>query len=360
MSIVDDRGRVFGRVNLVDAILLTVLVGLIPLAYGAYALFRTPPPTLRAVEPAHLQHGPNMRVTIRGENLRPYMRVSFNDQQGRSFLFASTTEAQVELGTLSPGTYDVVLYDYAQERARLRKALTIGPPPLPSTMVVVVGWLANLTTDVAKKVVPGMSLGVGQVAEVGKPTGEMARVAVGDATLDVPVERAFRVPVTFKTGCYVQTVDGRPECVGAGVALRPDAYLLLPTPFGDLPFQVAQVRSPQPLESVEAVVRFVGHPAALALAKPGDVDLGLSMNELAAGAHVLHAAAPHGIPGSVADDMVAEDVVLLLRAQKGADGWRYSSGALRVGGTFLFRTPDYELSGSILRLTPKEAATTGR
>lgn len=366
MAIVDDRGRMFGRVNLVDAVLIAVLFGLIPLAYGGYALFRTPPPVLRSVEPTRMTYGPNQRVTIRGENLRPYMRVSFNDQQGRNFLFASTTAADVELGTLSPGTYDVVLYDYAQERARLPKALIVTPPPFPSTMVTVVGMVANLTGETARQITKGLTLkGFGVSEDVGQPVPEITRVAVGDGLLDIPVANAVRVPITFETGCNVQMTDGRAECITPGGAvLRPDAFLLLQTNVGNFPLQISQVRSRQPIEPLEAVVRFAGLPPALALVQPGDTDIGVTMNELAAGARVVHVSSLRHLSGAaitvltpaqamVVDDLAALDVTLLLQAQRGADGWRYSGAALRAGGPFLLRTRGYDLRGSIVRLTPR-------
>jgi hypothetical protein len=49
MSIVDERGRVAGRINLIDAVAAVAIVVLVPVAYAAYLLFRTPPATLRAV-----------------------------------------------------------------------------------------------------------------------------------------------------------------------------------------------------------------------------------------------------------------------------------------------------------------------
>ena len=55
------------------------------------------------------------------------MRVSFDTVQGRTFQIGSTKSAFVDLPDLAPGTYDVVLYDYMQEVARLPKALTILP-----------------------------------------------------------------------------------------------------------------------------------------------------------------------------------------------------------------------------------------
>ena len=47
MPIVDERGRVAGRINLIDAVAAVVIVVLVPVAYGAYLLFRTPQPKLR-------------------------------------------------------------------------------------------------------------------------------------------------------------------------------------------------------------------------------------------------------------------------------------------------------------------------
>ena len=58
MALVDEQGRLFGRVNLLDAILAVCILGLVPLAYGAYVLFRTPEPRLTAVDPPRSSSGP--------------------------------------------------------------------------------------------------------------------------------------------------------------------------------------------------------------------------------------------------------------------------------------------------------------
>ena len=127
MTLVDDRGRVGGRFNLVDALVAVVILVVIPVAYGAYLLFRT-----AAAEAARHRAGDAVPGTEpahrhQRQNLRPFMRVSFDNVQGRTFLIGSTKSAFVDLPDLAPGTYDVVLYDYKQEVARLPKALTILP-----------------------------------------------------------------------------------------------------------------------------------------------------------------------------------------------------------------------------------------
>jgi len=51
MALVEDRGRAFGRFNPVDVFMFALVVVMIPIAYGAYALFRTPPAKLSGIEP---------------------------------------------------------------------------------------------------------------------------------------------------------------------------------------------------------------------------------------------------------------------------------------------------------------------
>ena len=119
MTLVDDRGRIGGRVNLVDAIVAVVILGLIPVAYGAYLLFRMPPATLSSIEKTQLYQGKNLRIVVNGKNLRPFMRVSFNGLQGRTFLLGSTKYAEIDLPDLDPGVYDVVLERKLLTRERL-------------------------------------------------------------------------------------------------------------------------------------------------------------------------------------------------------------------------------------------------
>jgi hypothetical protein len=156
MAIVDDRGRIAGRINLIDAVVVFVLFLMIPLAYGAYLLFRTPQATLLAVAPAQLYQGDNLRVRIEGRDLRPFMRVSFNDVQGRTFLIGSTTSAQVDLPDVPPGTYDVVLYDYQRELDRLPRALTILPlAPAATVELEVEGAFMGVDAETTAELKPG-------------------------------------------------------------------------------------------------------------------------------------------------------------------------------------------------------------
>lgn len=353
MPLVDERGRVFGRLNLLDAIVVVLLLGLIPLGYGAYALFRTPAPRLVAVEPAVIERGPNLRVTVRGEHLRPYMRVSFNTQQGITFLFQDPTMAQVELAELPPGVYDVVLYDHTQERARLPQALTVRPSPLPDTEIIVAGSFANLTAGQADSIEPGLAVpGFGEVLNVGAPMPESTRVWSGNVVIEIPIEDAVRLPATIRMACHVRVVSGQPHCYADGIVVQPTAFLSLPTPLGMRPFQVDQVRGLSPLEPLRVRVRFSGDRSAVDRIAEGDIDQGPWVNPLAAGASVVRVS-----PASPGTGQVTRDIELRLDGQRGTSSWTYAGAPLRIGGTVLLRTYLYELYGSVLDIQPMGAAT---
>jgi hypothetical protein len=348
MTFIDERGRVFGRLNVIDAVLVFVVIGLVPLAYGSYLLFRTPPPRLTAVEPQTLALEPSpvlpQRIVVRGENLRPYMRVSFGDYQGRSFLFESPTQAVIELNPMPPGTYDVALYDYAQERARLPRAFTLAASKLPATNVLVIGRIVNVVEDKASEIVAGLKqTQYGAVVRAGRPRLQSTRVHSGVSTIDLPAKGVYQVPAILQIPCEVLMNGGLPNCIINGVGLAADGILQLNTALGVFNFQVDQVLSAAPLVAVDAVIHLAGAPAVVEFVRDGDIDIGTSRNELTAGARVTSTASVAG----------GRNVTLQVQAQKSADGWWYQGAPLRAGGEFVLRTNNYELSGTILRLTPQ-------
>lgn len=125
MPLIDERGRLLGKINLIDAAVGLLFLFLIPLTYGAYALFRTPSPQITAVE-ARTLNDQGWRVKLRGKDLRPFLRAFAGRHMGE-FLIESPSRAEVQLPKLEAGTYDLALYDQAQEVVRLVGALTIAP-----------------------------------------------------------------------------------------------------------------------------------------------------------------------------------------------------------------------------------------
>jgi len=345
MAMVDERGRFFGRWNLLDLALLVLLLGLIPLGYAAYLLFRDQPPRIVSVSPDHFEQAPEVVVKIVGENLRPYMRVSAGTQQAREFRFKSTEEAEVPFAGMAPGTYDIVLFDQAQERFRLPNALTITPSGLPTTEIIAIGAFGNLDAAGAAKLIAGAELpGAGRILGVGRAVPDRTDVFSGSKLVEVVMKDALRLPAIVRFTCQVRLQGGSPFCVVDDTVIAPTNVLRLTTPLGSTPFQVERVRSVQPVEAIPITVRFSNNPVA-AKVRAGDVDLGGTSNELAMLARVERVRA---------DSAGVVDVDLTAQMQRVDRGWLYDSAVLRVGSMLTLRTRDYEASGVVIAMPPAE------
>lgn len=351
MALVDDRGRLLGRFNLIDVAIAILVLGLIPLAYGGYVLFRTPKPTLTGIEPAKMQLESTLRLTIRGTNLRPYMRVSLDNNQTRQFLFRDSTTAEVTFSDVAPGTYDVVLYDVAQEQSRLPKALTITLPALPVTEVYAAGFLTGVTPEIMKVLAPGFSFqGYASILKVGRVSADRARVVSADRTLEIPSPGTQRVELLVKIPCsVVAEPNGTAICragspIGPGVFLgppmMPGGYLMFPAFDQRLPFLISQLRPPMEPTPIEVSVRVPPGEDAGELARAGDYDVGLNENQFAGGGVVKQAL--HG----------NREVTFTLPAFPTSQGWEYGGQMLRVSGPFVFMSPRYQLAGTVASVPP--------
>jgi hypothetical protein len=348
MKFVDANGRVFGRVNLVDAAVLAFVGMLIPLAYASYLLFRSPPATITSVEPSKMELGRNPRVRISGTNLRPFMRVAFNDLQGRPFMIGSTTTAEVDLPELEPGVYDVILYDYAQELSRLPKALEIlEPVPAAMTQLVATGQFIGLSkahVGSLRKGMPFASVQRPNSAELlawGDATMATARVRTGDTLVSVGLDGQYQVPAAVRLACWFENnPDGSLRCVTSGrtqgVTVTRDAVLNLQREDGEyFNFQVSEVFPAEPPQFMTVRVR-AGLAAALAEARPGDRDMSGPPFD---GAWV-------GTVVGVNNDIVT----LRLPVQRVVDAWQYRAYALKVGRSIRFETEAYVIDGVVLEL----------
>jgi hypothetical protein len=362
MAIVDERGRIAGRVNLIDAFVAFVIVVLIPMAYGAYLLFRMPQPKLTNIAPTTLYEGPNLRIGIGGVNLRPFMRITFNTTQGRTFLIGSTTNAAVDLPDLPPGTYDVALFDHLQEIDRLPKALTILPlAPTPTVELEVAGsflYVGENGKGIAKGVkFPPNENVLAEVIDVGRPIPADLRVRTGDITLGVPVPGVVMVPATLRVKCFLSAnSDGSMRCMFPGpqnpAALAPDANLTLQGPNGWINFQVTEVHTASSPPLARGRVTFAVTPAILTKMKVGDNDTSVRANTRSHSARIV------SLDGAGADGRTMS-AILEVPIEQTATGWTYKQEGFKIGAPFTFETPEYVVRGTVMDVTLPPAPRPG-
>lgn len=148
MTLIDDRGRLFGRFNVIDMALVAFVLVLVPMAYTTARLFRARAPQIERVEPATQAAGARRRIRLVGRDFRPYLRVFVSptgkpysligvvpDGREGTVALESPTVLDVLLPDLAAGAYDLYLYDETQEIARRPGAFQLTSPPILQEVV---------------------------------------------------------------------------------------------------------------------------------------------------------------------------------------------------------------------------------
>jgi uncharacterized protein DUF4330 len=352
MALIDDRGRLFGKVNLIDFALIVFVVVLVPLGYAAYLLFRTPPPRLISVSPNPIVYKKGeQRVRVTGEHLRPFMRATVGRFDAKAFLVERRDAAEVTFDDLPVGTYDLALFDFTEEVARLPNAIRIVPPPLPPSQVV--GRFVGANTGVAS-LVSGAKLGTAE------PTAEVLSAS--------PSENGER-RATLRIAC-----NGGVPCAVGGTPVEPGRTLAFAMPAGEpLRFVVDEMR----IDAVwaDVVMRLFAIREVMDLVKAGDVDRALEPEgpnvprfirgavirtlepeESTQGAAALNFQQALTDVGSFAGSVTGAGYLPLrtrvatvsLPLQRVGTTWRYRDQIVRAGSGLSFETSDYFVRGFIL------------
>jgi hypothetical protein len=271
ITLADEHGPIGGKVNLIDATIAIAVIGIALTAYGGYRLFRTPIPKLIAMSPALVYQRENVYLTVRGENLRPSMRITFDDAHGvssviiwnngqlvtaRSYVRGNTTFATFELPELMAGTYDVALWNGQHEVARLRNALTVLPlAPALTVEIDVRGQFVRLSSRQTQQLRAGTQFRsevppAATILDVGVPVRSTMQVRVGSTTVTMPIDDHVDVPAILRIKCFtVVNADGSPGCSVAGRTQRadvaPGSSVFFKSPDGLITFHISDVLAPK-------------------------------------------------------------------------------------------------------------------
>jgi len=340
MSIIDERGRVAGRVNLVDGALILLVILMIPVAFGAYLLFRDPPARLTAIAPAVINTGGDTEMRIAGENLRPYLRVSFGTVQGPTYSFGSPRSAVVTVPNLPPGRYDVVLYDYAQEVSRLKDALTVLGNRFPQVTISARGVFVNVSPEQMRQLTRGATLpkSTATVASVDGVEPAVTRIRAGSVVLPVPMPGQQSLAATLSVPCDVRAWnDGYQHCFVDNVPLAPDGVLAFGDPTNSMTFLIRELYYPGESNVARVRVQFAPKADLASRLRVGDADVGGRIFAPGAMATLQSFTVRGG----------AIDAVLSVKVEYGQTGWTYKNRVVKIGAPLLFETERYTMEGII-------------
>lgn len=361
MTMVDDRGRVLGRVNLVDALVVVFLLLLIPAAYGTWLLFHPRKVQITSVTRVPLTKEEQRianplraaaKLKVRGSGFTPMLRAWVGSEPALGFAFEDPNSADVIVGPLPPGEYDVALYDGGQEVARAPKAFVLASSRT-RPQIRIVGRMTGLDRAGADSLQPGAAFpseadprvriaalgpvvrgGVSLLVQPGKdPIVER---------LDVPRADVFERAAVLVVACdpLEQTESA---CTFGGVYPAANVQISIPGAAQPMTFVVGELLPASPATTVDATVRVIGG-SELALIASGDRDTLLDDR-----AATVTGIGPRQSGGGV-------DVRLRLGVDRAHDGWRYRGRLLKPGAPFSLTTDRYVVSGTVVSVgTPVEA-----
>ena len=378
MPLIDDRGRLFGKINLIDAIVAVVLLGLVPLIYGAFLLFRVPKPTITAVTPAQVVEFQAASIRLTGADLRPFLLARVGPAAS-DFLVASPKQAEIRLPpNLPAGTYDITLLDQGQVLTVKPGALTVVPASAVRLDVQAVGAFVSLSKDDAGLIAsdsafqaPTATAPVAEVIALKPAEPATSRVKIGTNMFASGALPDLRVPAIVRFHCTV--VNG--ECRVADAVAAPKTTVTLPwsVPVHDdrparraanqIKFAIDQVFPADMRVEFPAVAtvraRFVAGPEIFSVIRAGDVDVSGLLTDTE-GAVLVDVGSERQTTTVTANQetllrrslqvqqpMVTFSGTLRVPVVFTPSGWSYHDQPVKVGGLFNFETASGAMTGWI-------------
>lgn len=344
MPFVDPHGRLFGRLNVLDAAALVFVIVLIPLAYGSYLLFRPAAPRIDSVTRAEVTREErriaggallSAKLKVKGSGFNPMLRAEIGGQPVMGFVFENPNSADLLVGPIAAGTHDLVLFDGVQEVARATGAVTITAPATASVRLA--GRLLSLDAAVARALqVDTTFIALGPV--------EPARARVGDGTrtIELPVEGRVEREAVVQLACDPVAAGSEPAsdpCSVGGQSLiseRP-VIVTVSSTHGALPLIVSDVLPAADPQRATARVRFSGGDELAAL-RVGDRDALLDSRAAV-------------ITAITARNRTSATVTLQLGVDSSREGWRYRGQLALPGAQFTLTTRNYVAAGHVQELS---------
>lgn len=384
MPLLDDHGRLFGKVNLIDAAAAAFVLVLVPLGYAAYVLFKVPAPKVTAIKPLTFDTTKGQVLDVEGEHLRPFLRASVGDKSAE-YLFATVDRGQVKLPELPPGAYEVKLYDESQLVATAGTITVNAPPPQaqqqppPGVDLTVLGTFGRLDPAQVSMLRPGarFAWNRGDRVKHDENTAAMAPIEWLEVLAVLPPRTdVVAVQDSVVIGAHVEgkkqvaaVARLRAALVGRDLKVQdtriaPGVELLVPVPAtgadpagttAQAPLLFSVVRMyPAQTTPVDVHVRFVTRPDVVAVVQ----------REQAAATSVpaaFRALSPQILSFRVTSELLGETKLELregrlsivestvrVPAVRTVDGWMHQGRVLRAGAEYTLDAPTYSITGVIL------------
>ena len=356
-SLMDRDGRLFGRINLVDAVCVLFVIGLVPVAYGSLLLFRPARPHIASVSPTavnqedrRIASGLEIRIKlkVKGDHLTPMLHAFIGTTPAIGFTFEDPTSADVIVGDVPLGTYDLILFDGVQEVARAKNAVAI--LPAPGAAVRVVGTLIQLDETAAARLRVGQRFEVGgtlaaELLRLGDVEPDRRQLKLPAGQIEMPASGSWQRSAVVRVHCQPDPDASICRVGGAPLGDPSQPVVNVPGAMPPLRLRVIDVVPDAAPHAAVARVRVTGQPDVAGLVRAGD-------REIRGGELDDRAASVTSVQRTGSSD--AFEILLRLGLDRAAGGWRYKSQSMQPGTPFALTTDRYALSGSVVAVAIDE------
>ena len=349
--LIDGDGRVFGRVNLADALCVLFVLAVIPAAYTTWLLFRPARVEIHSVERSAITWAEariagglpiRMKLKVRGERLTPMLRAEIGNVQAIGFTFETPQSGDVIIGENVPmGTHDLVLFEGPHEVARARAAVSI--VPVAQATVRAIGSFTQLDETTARALRIGQSFKVdghpsAEILALGEVGTDRPAIKAMSGSIESPVIGFWEREAIVKIHCGPAPDDSACRIGGTTTAELPGSVVTIPGTQPPLKMRVSEIAPDAAAHEATMRVRVTGADRLLAFLRQGDRD------RRSPAAEERSASIVTVRPDHAADTL---DVVLRLGLDQTREGWNYYTQPVRPGEQFSFVTNEYAFSGVI-------------
>lgn len=402
MTLIDERGRLFGRLNLIDAGLAVLAVAAVAGLFTAYRVFRLPRgPDITSVEPVTQPAVNGARVRLHGRDFLPYQRVFVQrsgdtpgfvhelEKPADEFTLVNQTQAQwvVESPLLAEvrlpdgmggGTYDLLFFNETRQLSVKHNAFTltsVAPPPVrpPTATVRLEGTFTRLLASEVPLLAPGTRLASDhpdesmEIVAADRPQPDVAYLTAGSRPVPAAVEGRQQVPATVRARCTV----AESACRIGDVTLVADSAVTVRLGEHRFRFVINEMASDiaDAAGDADVTVRFALRPAEAAQMKTGDLDAAgaaaagrprsaATLVSIAARSDVTRRTleTANGKARWTEEPAVRVDAVLRVPVTRLDGVWFYKGQALKSGGTIAFETLTYKARAWVLNVAVRAPA----
>ncbi len=156
--IIDEKGKLFGKINIIDLLVILVLIALSPMIYFGYRIINQPLPVISKVEPENGLNINDITINVYGSNFHRDAQVKIGPNVLKRINAGKNEIVVVVPKGAQSGTFDVVVLNPGNIASAQNARFTINAPP-PSPLFIAETEIYLKFSNIDKNVAESIEVG---------------------------------------------------------------------------------------------------------------------------------------------------------------------------------------------------------